>query len=171
MSDDNTQPPTTAELLRRIDHNWTKFNQMLDGLSDKQRTVAHDANGWTVKDHMAHLSAWEQSLLALLAGRNRHASFELGDVNVAGLDIDALNDLIWRKHRDRTYADVLAGFHASHAQVLATLSGLSDADLMQPYSHYQPDSPPPESCPVISWIVGNTFEHYAEHQGWIAEWV
>jgi hypothetical protein len=40
---------------------------------------------------------------------------------------------------------------------------MSDEDLKRPYSHFQPDDPPYNPSPVWPWIVGNTFEHYAEH--------
>jgi hypothetical protein len=49
---------------------------------------------------------------------------------------------------------------------LAALSRLSDADLKKPYSHYQP-SDPDQKRPVLDWVGGNTYEHYAEHIAWI----
>jgi len=45
------------------------LNQRLAGLR-----AAHDQQGWRVKDHLTHIAAWEQSLLALLEGRDRWAS-------------------------------------------------------------------------------------------------
>ena len=48
------------------------------------------------------------------------------------------------------------------------LAGLSDADLLKTYRHYQPDEPEENSgAPIIGWIAGNTYEHYAEHQAWV----
>ena len=44
----------------------------------------------------------------------------------------------------------------------------SDADLRKTYSHYQPDEPGEDSGePIMRWVAGNTYEHYAEHQEWI----
>ena len=43
---------------------------------------------------------------------------------------------------------------------------MSDADLRKPYSHFQPKDPEKKG-PVIGWVAGNTYEHYAEHIGWI----
>lgn len=163
--------PTKAELLQRIDAAWMRFTAMLAGLTEAQRSTARDAQGWTVKDHLAHITAWEQSLLALLQRRNRNQAIGLDDRDPNGMDIDQENALIQQKHQHRSYQDVLAAFERSHQQVLDMLNGMSDDDLMQPYSLYQPDSAPDESQPVFGWVVGNTFEHYAEHQGWIEEWV
>jgi hypothetical protein len=49
---------------------------------------------------------------------------------------------------------------------MAAVGKLSDADLQKPYSHNQP-SDPDEKRPVIVWVVGNTYEHYPDHIGWI----
>ncbi|MBC8098629.1 MAG: hypothetical protein H7Y11_04245 [Armatimonadetes bacterium] len=46
-----------------------------------------------------------------------------------------------------------------------TINGLTDADLMRPYQYYATDST--REDPVIRWIVGDTFEHYAEHLPWM----
>ena len=61
-------------------------------------------------------------------------------------------------------------FRDSHAALMAGLGKLSDADLKQPYSHFQPGDPD-EKRPVIGWVAGNTYEHYAEHIGWINQLV
>jgi hypothetical protein len=47
------------------------------------------------------------------------------------------------------------------------LQSLSDNDLQRPYNHYQPGSN--ADAPAISWVVGNTYEHYAQHISWIAK--
>ena len=52
------------------------------------------------------------------------------------------------------------------ARLVAVLGGLSDDDLQKPYSHYQPTDPD-ERRPVVGWVAGNTYEHYAEHIDWI----
>jgi hypothetical protein len=49
---------------------------------------------------------------------------------------------------------------------MAALGKLDDADLEKPYSHYQPGDPD-EKRPVVGWVAGNTYEHYAEHTNWI----
>ena len=61
-------------------------------------------------------------------------------------------------------------FRDSHGALMAGLGKLSDADLKQPYSHFQPGDPD-EERPVIGWVAGNTYEHYAEHIGWINQLV
>jgi len=90
----NEERLTRSALLERIDSAWTGLNQMLAGLNEAQRTAAHDQQGWQVKDHLTHIAAWEQSLLALLEGRDRNHAFALGDIDLAAMDYDQLNALI-----------------------------------------------------------------------------
>lgn len=160
-------PKDKAELLARIRRSRAALEQTIGGLSDAQLTAPVGDDGWSIKDHLAHVVAWEQSLLALLAGRDRDAAIGLGGAPDGEHNTDDLNALLYARHKDRPLPEVLVDSRQSHERVLAALGGLSDADLFKPYSHYQPDDPPYNPDPVIGWIAGNTYEHYQEHQGWI----
>lgn len=162
-----SMPQTTAELLSRIDQAWSSLEQLVHGLSETQLTTARDSQGWSVKDHLAHITAWEQSLLALLAGQDRDQAVGVGETDTTALETDDVNAMIFQRNQQRAMQDVFTTFHRSHAQVCTAIAALSDADLRQPYSHYQPNDPPAEDAPVIHWIIGNTYEHYAEHIAWI----
>jgi uncharacterized damage-inducible protein DinB len=126
-------------------------------------------DGWSVKDHLAHLSTWEESLMALLEGRDRDAAvgFVGAEAESTGHDVDAINAAIQRRAKDRSAADVLEAFHATHRRCVAAIEALSDEDLTRPYSYFQPNEGPYNTNPVISWIAGNTYEHYDEHAAWI----
>jgi hypothetical protein len=163
------EPQTTAELLARIDAAWSELGQALAALSHEQLTTIRDQQGWAVKDHLVHIITWEQSLLALLQGRDRHQAIGLGDVDEAEMDTDDINAVIFQRNRDRPLEDVRAESRRSHQEVLEAVGALSDADLHKAYSHYQPEAQPYEAAPVVGWIVGNTYEHYQEHITWIRE--
>jgi hypothetical protein len=81
-------------------------------------------------------------------------------------ELDAINEAVRQLHENDTSDEALGYFRDSHAQLVAELGKLSDADLQKPYSHYQPRDPD-EKRPVVAWVGGNTYEHYAEHVGWI----
>ena len=160
-----THPRTTAALLDRIEEAWSELDQTLGALSEAQLTTISDAQGWTAKDHLVHITTWEQSLLALLQGRDRWQATGLEGGEHG--EIDDVNAEIYRRNRHRTLQDVMVTFRGFHQEVVAAITALSDADLFKPYSHYQPQDPPFEAAPVIGWIVGNTYEHYLEHASWI----
>ena len=157
-----TDAPTKAELLVHIDRAWSALQDAIAGADDPQ-LVATGPDGWSVKDHLAHLAAWQQSLLALLEGRPRHAAMGIDTPTWETGDEAAINAALYEHHRDRPLPDVLEFSRRSHEQVLAALAPLTDLDLLRPYSHYQPDDPPFNPDPVVGWIAGNTYEHVEEH--------
>lgn len=116
---------------------------------------------------MAHVSAWERSLLALLRGEPRAAAVGLDKARYELLDTDEINAHIVAEARTRTLAGVRERFLATHDQVVTAVRALSDEQLLLPYSHYQPEDPPHNENPVVGWINGNTWDHYNEHIAWI----
>ena len=68
----------------------------------------------------------------------------------------------------RPLDEVMADFQTTHAEVLTMLGDLTDADLLKPYSYFQPNSSGEHSGePVIGWIINNTYGHYQEHIDYI----
>jgi hypothetical protein len=149
--------------MPRIETTWNQLVELVAKLGPDGLTVTA-SDGWAVKDHLVHVGAWEHSLLALIEGRDRLAGMGLHDP--VEENTDAVNDAVWKLHRNQTLEQALKYFRESHGQLIAALGKLSDADLEKPYSHYQP-SEPDEKRPVVGWVAGNTYEHYAEHIGWI----
>ncbi|MHB8613873.1 MAG: ClbS/DfsB family four-helix bundle protein [Candidatus Dormibacteraceae bacterium] len=154
--------PLNAE-LRRIELSWTELADLVNQIQDAGDLTRVGADGWTVKDHIAHVGAWERSLLALIRREDRAAAVGLPEPPEG---TDAINEEIRRLHAKDTPDEAVAYFRDSHAQVVAALGELTDADLQKPYSAFQP-SDPEEKRPVIGWVTGNTYEHYAEHIAWI----
>ena len=158
-------------VLDKIDAAWKELSDLVAQLGPDGLMLAAP-EGWAVKDHLVHVGAWEHSLLGLIEGRNRLA--EMGVPHAprifqSGLptdDTDAINDAVRKLHENETPESALVYFRESHAKVMGALGKLSEADLQKPYSHYQPEDAD-QKGPVIDWVGGNTWEHYAEHIGWI----
>jgi hypothetical protein len=153
---------TKAELLRRIDASWKDLEQTLLSKPDEElsRSVL---DGWSVKDHLAHIAAWELSLVALLRGADRRAALGLPDGDI---ETDEANAIVRQRYRELSPTEVRALLRGAHQEVLLALADMSDADLERPYSHYQP-ADEAVTNPVVGWINGNTHEHYQEHLGWL----
>ena len=88
-------------------------------------------------------------------------------------DTDAINEAVWLVHRDETADEALAFSRRTHEALMDRLRKMSDADLRHSYNHYQPNDPRDsrDDRPVVEWVAGNTYEHYAEHIGWINQLV
>ena len=163
----------TRALLERIGAAWKELSDLVAKLGPGGLTLAAP-DGWAVKDHLVHVGAWEHSLLGLIEGRNRLAEMGVphapriyvSSSTAATDDTDAINAAVRKLHENDTPEQALAYFRESHAKVIAALGKLSDADLQKPYSHFQPGDAD-QKRPVLDWVGGNTWEHYAEHIGWI----
>ena len=98
----------------------------IDGLDDDALTEP-TIDGWSVKDHMAHLSIWDEI---------RHA--EIQRISEGGVSmwpmmteeqVETFNTLVTDLRRARSLADVEAEFHASRRRVLDAISAATDAGL------------------------------------------
>jgi len=155
-------------LLAELERTWTALNTAVNQLTTAQLTTPQDAQGWTVKDHLIHLAAWERSAVFFLQGRPRHEALGVDAAVYQGGDFDEINAAIYHQHKDLPLADALGQFRHTHQQLLARLEPLTDADLNKPYRHYLPDEPGEgDGPPAINVIYGNSAHHFAEHLAWI----
>ncbi len=159
---------TKAELLAETARAWTALQAALDRLTEAQLTTLKDAQGWSVKDHIVHLTAWERSVLFLLQGKPRHEALGVDEALYLGGDFDAINAAIHKQHKALPLAEALTQSRAVHAQMLAVLDGLTDAELHKTYRHYLPDEPGEGEGPLALDIVYSDMgDHFAEHLPWI----
>lgn len=163
MDDQTTEKRwTKAELLERIRDSRTALERAVDQAGEAALTTAAP-NGWSGKDYLAHIAAWETSLVALLRGEPRYEAMGLDAATYQSGDVDALNETLYDRDRALSLPDVLLRFQRVHEGVIAEVDRLTDADLYRPYSDFQPDAPDNRD-PIINWIAGNTFGHYDEHR-------
>src|SRR6476659_6259846 len=101
-----TMPRNKAELIERIESARAELERLIAPLSEEQLTRP-GPEGWSIKDHLAHLALWRKSLIALLAGRNRVEAIGLDPAGEGRQDIDAINARLYERERDRPLAEVL----------------------------------------------------------------
>jgi hypothetical protein len=161
-----------ADLLAHIERDWTALHDRLDQLSEADMTTLTNADGWTVKDHIAHLTAWERSVIFLLQGKPRHAGLGVPEAVYLKGSHDEINEVIFQQQKEEPLTAVIAHFHQTHQELLDLLQPLTDTDLQKPYGHYLPDEPGEGDGPaVINFVYGNTAHHFREHLSWIEELV
>lgn len=157
---------TKAELLATIEPAWAALNAALDRLTDIQKTTIKDAQGWTVKDHLIHLAAWERSVVFFLKGRPRHAGLGVDQALYEIGSFDDINAAIFEQRKEIPLAEAVAQFRDIHRHLIQVLQPLADADLHKPYRHYLPDELGDDRS-AIDVIYGNTTGHFEEHLNWI----
>lgn len=165
----SARPITTkAELLEAINANWQAINQAIDALSEVRMITIHDVQGWTVKDHIAHMAAWERSALFFLQGKPRHEGLGVSESLYLSEDADLINASIYQQQRTTSLATVIDNFREVHGQLLRALEPITDAELLLPYRHFLPDEPGEgDGPPGINVVYGNSAHHYQEHLAWM----
>ena len=158
---------TKTELKDDIDRAWLDLNQYLSRLTEDKMTGKMDANGWTVKDHLIHLTAWERSMAYMLRGKPGHLAIGVEEELFRDGTYDEQNAEVYRKTHELDLNAVLAEFRYVHLDLLSELKPLTDADLDQPYSHYLPDEAGGDQKSTAKKILANTAEHYREHLSWM----
>ncbi len=155
------------ELMAEIESAWNNLQAYLAELTDEQMTALRDHAGWSVKDHLAHLVAWEESIAALFEDRPRHAALGIDEALFSGGSFDAMNAAIREQRKDLPLGQVIAELHSTHERLLKWLRPLSDEELMQPAGSFFASAQESDDRSVAELILDNTADHFSEHLGWI----
>ncbi len=163
MSDEITV--STREMLKRMQDGWDSFQAYLKTLAEQQMTVPGDDVGWTVKDHIVHLAAWEDGIAALLAGQSRRERMGVDQETWKSGDFDRINAVIQAQHKGKSLAEARKMLEDAHQRLVDGVRQLSDQDLLRPYRSFDQNST--SDNPIFASIVGNSYGHYEEHKPWI----
>jgi hypothetical protein len=153
-----------AELLDKVQQGYRQFEDLLASLSEEQMTVPKVNGAWSIKDNIAHLTVWQNYLLSRLRGVIDGSTSEPEFLSLPGTE-DEQNEQLYQQNKDRALADVQADFRASYQTVLATIQSMSEESLNGTFPWSTSDRQ------VWPLIVGNTYEHYAEHSAIIQRWL
>jgi uncharacterized protein (TIGR03083 family) len=163
MAHDAFTASTTDRVLGEIQAVRTEIEVLLARLDEDALTRPGPEGGWSIKDHLAHLTAWRRMVLGLLDGQPRHAALGV-DLATYRQGEDAINAALAARANDQPLAKVVAEFRQVYDDLAARLAQFDEAAWQAPY----PLKPRP-TYPRLDSIAGNTFEHDREHLAWIEE--
>lgn len=160
-----------AELMNKVkilDEMQTKYAALEDILAplDETQMTTEGVNGdWSIKDVLAHITAWQQRSLIWL-----HAATRNEEPTISGPDsveeMDRLNEQFYKENKSCPLVDVLTGFRTTYLQIVNEVQFLNEEDLVDPHRFTWM-----KGKPLWYIIAGDTFEHYQEHSGSIQEWL
>jgi len=134
--------------------------EQLIGLDERLLTEVPVLDGWTVKDLLAHVAAWdrweERTMKCMVDGESPDFT--------AVQDFDASNAAFVAEWRDRTLAEVVAELQAARADWVAWLKSLSEVEFFRRRSYAGWDW----SFSVVPLRV--QWQHDAEHAAQVAAW-
>jgi hypothetical protein len=149
------QPETQAQrLLERLDAAWTTLTDSYAGVSDSLLMESGVVDDWSVKDVLAHVTAWEEEALKhlplIIAGGipPRYA---------AQGGIDAFNARKTQEGRRRSLAEILRRRDQTHARLVE-------------FVRSQPDGALGGRTRARRRLRLDTYAHYPEHTAAIRAW-
>jgi hypothetical protein len=152
-------PQDQEEFLHQIHQEWNRLMHIIQEFGEDEMTTPLNG-GWSVKDHLAHISTWERYLC-------KHHLGQLPAHEVLGMEIetyqnadeDRINDFIFKRQKDFDLIQILSELFHTHQSMLSDLEQLSFSELMKP--RYKED---PDARPLLWWVIANTSDHYEEHR-------
>lgn len=163
---------TKQKLLQSIHQSRTQLIKALGELTDEQLTAIKDDQGWSVQDHIAHITAWEQSVQSVVEGKERYHGLGVDEATYFSGDFDKMNDRIFQQRQNLPLKTVLDQFHTVHNQFVEQIEAMTEAELLLPFRHYlSQGTKENDNRLLIELIQGNTVGHYAEHLAWIETFV
>ncbi|MBA2468775.1 MAG: DinB family protein [Chloroflexia bacterium] len=164
MTETQSMPSNGAELLHDLDIRWREYVVYVDGLTHEQWTVPADPAGWTASDHVAHVTAWDQAVAALLRDRTpMQRTLEVSDAAWAG-GMDAINEEVRQRTMGRSVGTLKSERDATFADLRAVVAGISDDDLERPGGEVGLDEDGKCLREVLVRYLGG---HYDKHRQYI----
>ena len=152
-----------VELLAAIREERARLEEVLGRLSAEQMARAAASGAWSVKDTLAHISAWEQWMVRwagqLLRGETPHGPMPVETED----ELDRLNAENYERNRYRSLEAVAADFRRSYGDALRLAESLPEGALQAEH----PDTWP--HGPLWYGVAANTCWHYREHLDSIRE--
>lgn len=147
------------ELLNLMQQGHDHLRDELSGLSDAQMSVSgpYPDSNWTVKDTLAHFARWMRATPPRLLGEGDLFPFAVAEGEDRDQFIERVNAYWQEQDKGKPLPAVRDEFEQAYQQMLATVERLSDEQIA--------------ARPAQWRIIGNTYEHFDEHLGWISEWL
>ncbi len=165
MTEMTSMPSNGAELLEDLDTRWREFVVRVDSLTHERWTVPADPAGWTASDHVAHVTAWDQAVAALLRDRTpEQRTLRVSDAAWAA-GMDAINEEIRQRTKGCPVATLKSERNATFAELRDVVAGFSDEDLERPGGEFGLDENGKCLREVLVSYLGG---HYDEHRHYIA---
>jgi hypothetical protein len=153
---------TRQDLINRIEQDWARLQKSLDGLNEEQLHMAGVVGDWSVKDVLAHITAWQTRLITALFKAERGF---VPETTEGGKTVDQMNEKWYREMKERPFEQIWDDLDSSYRQLLNRLETWSDKDLFDArrFKWMKGD-------PFAEYIAGDSYEHYSEHAAQIEAW-
>jgi hypothetical protein len=165
---DRSLPRDKQDLEQQIDAARAALEAVFDTHDETQLTEVRDDAGWSARDHLHHIAAWEDFEIARERGAGAYAIFGLPDkasydaLVAREPDFRAINEQVRQHGKDLSLAAVRAYARQSRATAKALLATFTDEGLRR-----LSNPADPTSDTFMAIVAGNSYEHDDEHRSYI----
>jgi len=158
---DESEKMTKSQLLESIREEHSLLEMTLARLTHDQMLLPGVEGVWSIKDVLAHISAWERRMISWTGSHLR------GEEPAVPLpwDVDRMNAETYAQVKDKPLADVLEEFRESYWDSLSLAESISEEQYQTNYADTWPMGP------LWTGIAANMNWHYKEHRMDIQKWL
>ncbi len=158
-------PTDKRQLIEELSASHSAWEALLGQVGEDRLELPGVVGEWSVKDLVAHITAWEQRILAWLEAIHNGTWPQPPEWPV-NLNEDGINAWIFAANRHRRLNDVLAESQLVFDQLRQGLDQLTEQDLTETgrFEWLGKNS-------LAASIGGNSFEHVQEHGRQIRDWL
>lgn len=165
MSDNTSK----AQLLAELKDEQNQWEALLSEIGEDHMTQPGVAGEWSIKDVVAHMTAWRRRTVARFQAALRHEPLPAPEwpANLdADDDVEAINAWFHAADRNRPLADVLDESRAVYQRLVETLAAFPEAELSDPTRITWVD---PSELPLTGALIFGHFheEHEADMRAWL----
>lgn len=166
MTEPSTQPGSKTELLERMRAGREEWDALLAQIPESVRTEPALAGGWSVKDLIAHVAAYENWTAAQIRAANEGRAptdKELYGVeemppDPEGWDLDRQNAAIYARYKETPLAEVMTFSSQAFADLVAAVEAVSDEDITRTGAQSWTGD-----TTLLEIIPGQCYAHYEQH--------
>ena len=121
-----------TQLLAELNNENAYWLALLDDIGEANMTQPEVAGGWSIKDIVAHLTAWRRRTVRRLQAILNHESDFTPPWPSELQEDDEINAWIYESNRDRPLADVLRISDEVFQQLVEAIDAFSEDELQDP---------------------------------------
>jgi hypothetical protein len=151
-----------AQLIQMLTEEFDRWEKLLTSLSTQQITAPDRIANMSIKDIIAHLTAWQQITAARLEAAKQYREPEFPDwpaeLDIDADDVDKINAWIYATYQQRSWSDIRREWRERYLHVLELAQVILENDLLSAGKY-----PWLKEYPLSAVLLG-TYEHHEEHR-------
>jgi len=159
-----------THILAALREQFTRWDELLLSLSEGGRVEPQSAEGWSIKDYLAHLNAWQQRsiarLQAVLLDREPDFPHWLAELDPELVEnTDAINAWIYETTRSKTWLEIYHQWREGYLMFMDCAEGITERDLLDGGKYPWMEGRP------IALVLLASYDHHQEHYDQLQTWL